>query len=218
MFSKNNINMIPKMPPTISPEEKQNLPQIKVVDKQFCDAEDAEKLLEQCKQDEELSKSFVSKRNDYIGWEETFMGMALLAAQRSKDPVTQVGCAIINKDSIVNSLGYNGMPRGCDDDEFPWGKNPDRPFLNKHSYVVHAEENAILNSKDSLKGNILYSTHFPCNKCAKMIIQVGITEVVYMKFKEDDDEVMAAKLMFSKAGIKTRKFVPQRKQIVLEFQ
>uniref|UniRef100_A0A914QBB3 dCMP deaminase n=1 Tax=Panagrolaimus davidi TaxID=227884 RepID=A0A914QBB3_9BILA len=107
------------MPPTISPEEKQNLPQINVVDKQFCDAEDAVKLLEQCKQDEELSKSFVSKRSDYIGWEETFMGMALLAAQRSKDPVTQVGCSIINKDNIVNSLGYNGMPRGCDDDEFP---------------------------------------------------------------------------------------------------
>uniref|UniRef100_A0AC34FGF5 CMP/dCMP-type deaminase domain-containing protein n=1 Tax=Panagrolaimus sp. ES5 TaxID=591445 RepID=A0AC34FGF5_9BILA len=183
-------------------DENQNLSE---VEKPFCEVDEAVKLLKQCKEDKELSKSFVPKRTDYIGWDETFMGMAILVAQRSKDPVTQVGCVIIKKrNHIVNSLGYNGMPRGCHDDEFPWGKNPDRPFLNKLSYVCHAEENAILNVKGKLKKNILYSTLFPCNRCAKMIIQAGIKEVIYMNYKPDNDEIMAAKLMFSKAGVKTR--------------
>lgn len=121
------------------------------------------------------------KRKDYLSWEEYFIQLALLTAKRSKDPSTQVGACIVDPESKkILSLGYNGMPRGCGDDDFPWGKNNKDYEDNKYPYVVHAELNAILNATCSLKGSILYVTHEPCEECLKAIIQAGIKEVNYI--------------------------------------
>ena len=121
------------------------------------------------------------KRKDYISWDKYFMEIAKLSAQRSKDPKTQVGAVIVNPDDHhIISVGYNGMPRGCGDDDFPWGKNNKDYEDNKYPYVVHAELNAILNATCSLKGSILYVTHEPCEECLKAIIQAGIKEVNYI--------------------------------------
>lgn len=117
----------------------------------------------------------MSKRNGYISWDEYFMGVALLASQRSKDPSTQVGACIVNDDNRIMSVGYNGFPRGCSDDEFPWEREGDKSTLTKYPYVCHAELNAILNAGgNSLKGCRIYVALFPCNECAKAIIQCGI--------------------------------------------
>lgn len=145
------------------------------------------------------------KRKDVLSWDEYFMAMAHLAAKRSKDPNTQVGACIINQDNKVVGLGYNGLPKGCHDDEFPW-ENDQAEFLNnKYPFVVHAELNAILNSILDLKNCIIYVSLFPCNECAKAIIQSGIREVVY----EDDkyantDAVKASKRMFQASGVSYR--------------
>ena len=121
------------------------------------------------------------KRKGYLSWEEYFIQLALLTAKRSKDPSTQVGACIVDPESKkILSLGYNGMPRGCGDDDFPWGKNNKDYEDNKYPYVVHAELNAILNATCSLKGSILYVTHEPCEECLKAIIQAGIKEVNYI--------------------------------------
>lgn len=145
------------------------------------------------------------KRKDYISWDEFFMGVAKLASQRSKDPNTQVGACIV-KDNIILSVGYNGFPRGCSDDEFPWTREGED---NKYKYVVHAELNAILNSQGrNLNGSTLYVTLFPCNECAKAIIQSGIKEVVYLSDKYKDlPSTIAAKTMFEAAGVKFREGV-----------
>ena len=116
----------------------------------------------------------------HISWDEYFMGIALLSAKRSKDPSTQVGACIINKDKRIIAIGYNGFPKGCEDSEFPWGKTDSNPLNTKYPYVVHAEANAILNSNSNLKGSKLYVTLFPCNECAKLLIQAGIEEIVYL--------------------------------------
>ena len=119
------------------------------------------------------------KRTDYINWDEYFMGIALLTAMRSKDPSSQVGACIVSPENKILSLGYNGMPIGCDDDAMPWDREGD-PLDTKYMYVCHAELNAILNSAhNNLKGARVYVTLFPCNECAKAIIQSGISEVVY---------------------------------------
>lgn len=121
------------------------------------------------------------KRKNYLSWDEYFIQLALLTAKRSKDPSTQVGACIVDPDSKkILSLGYNGMPRGCGDDVFPWGKNNKKYEDNKYPYVVHAEMNAILNATCSLKGSVLYVTHEPCEECLKAIIQAGIKEVKYI--------------------------------------
>jgi len=122
------------------------------------------------------------KDDDYISWHEFFMGVAELAAKRSKDPNTKVGACVVNSNNIILSTGYNGMPIGCNDDDMPWCR--DGSFENsKYAYVCHAELNAILNCDGrSLNGSILYVTNFPCNECAKAIIQAGIKKVI---FKED---------------------------------
>lgn len=121
------------------------------------------------------------KRKGYLSWEEYFIQLALLTAKRSKDPSTQVGACIVDPESKkILSLGYNGMPRGCGDDDFPWGKNNKDYEDNKYPYVVHAELNAILNATCSLKGSVLYVTHEPCEECLKAIIQAGIKEVNYI--------------------------------------
>ena len=115
----------------------------------------------------------MSKRQDYLSWDEYFMGIAFLSGMRSKDPSTQVGACIIDEDKKIIGIGYNGFPQGSSDDEMPWDREGD--FLEtKYPYVVHAELNAILNSIKSLKNCTIYVTHFPCNECAKAIVQAGI--------------------------------------------
>lgn len=157
------------------------------------------------------------KRNDYLSWDEYFMGIAQLAAKRSKDPGTQVGACIVGKDNKILSMGYNGMPIGCSDDVMPWEREG-RPIDTKYLYVCHAELNAILNhAGPTLKGACLYSTLFPCNECAKAIIQAGIKEVVYQSDKyAGTDPVNASKRMFEMAGVVYRAYQPGGKRIVLE--
>ena len=142
------------------------------------------------------------KRTDYISWDEYFMGIALLSSQRSKDNNTQVGACIINADNRIVSVGYNGMPSGCCDDEMPWER--EGAFLDtKYPFVCHAELNAILNSTVSLKGCTLFVTLFPCNECAKAIIQSGIRRVVYLENKyAGTDSTKASDLMFRMAGVR----------------
>ena len=144
------------------------------------------------------------KRTDYISWDKYFMGVALLSAMRSKDPSTQVGACIINNKKRIVGIGYNGFPYGVEDDTFPWEGGDD--FLNsKYPYVVHAEPNAILNSTVSLENSTLYVTLFPCNECAKLIIQSGIKEVVFLEDKYHDElSFVASRKMFDSAKITYR--------------
>lgn len=145
------------------------------------------------------------KRKDYISWDEYFMGVALLSAMRSKDPNTQVGACIVSPDHKILSMGYNGFPIGCSDDEFPWAREGE-PLQNKYFYTTHSELNAILNYRGgSLEGATIYVTLFPCNECAKAIIQSGIKQVVYDSDKyQDDASVIASKRMLKAAGVETR--------------
>jgi dCMP deaminase len=147
------------------------------------------------------------KRQDYLSWDEYFMGIAALSAMRSKDPSTQVGACIVNSDKRILSMGYNGMPRCCSDDVFPWDREG-APLDSKYLFVCHAELNAILNcAMGSVRGCTVYTTLFPCNECAKAIIQAGITEVVYMSDKyATTDSTLAAKRMFDTAGVKYRPY------------
>lgn len=156
------------------------------------------------------------KREDYLSWDEYFMGIALLSSMRSKDPSTQVGACIVNSEKRILSMGYNGMPRSCSDDEFPWDKN-ETPLNSKYLYVCHAELNAILNcASGNVRGCTVYTTLFPCNECAKAIIQSGIAEVVYMSDKySDSDSVLASKRMFDTAGVKYRQYEVSGKNTVL---
>lgn len=156
------------------------------------------------------------KRLDYISWDEYFMGVALLAARRSKDPSTQVGACIVDENNVILTTGYNGFPKGCSDDEFPWERDGEN---TKYPYVVHAELNAILNaSGKSLRGSRIYVALFPCNECSKAIIQSGISEVVYLSDKySDTPATKASKLMLRAAGVKLTEFRPERKTITLDF-
>ena len=156
------------------------------------------------------------KRTKYISWDEYFMGVALLAAQRSKDPNTQVGACIVSQDNIILSTGYNGLPNGCSDDEFPWERQGEE---TKYPYVVHAELNAILNSGGRvLKGAKLYVALFPCNECAKAIIQSGVKEVYYLSDKYADSlSTLASKRMMDSAGVKYIQLRTRLKEIVLDF-
>lgn len=154
------------------------------------------------------------KRTDYISWDEYFMGIALLSAKRSKDSNTQVGACIVSDENKILSVGYNGMPTGCDDDKMPWEREGE-PLETKYPFVCHAELNAILNrSSGSLKNARIYVSLFPCNECAKAIIQSGIKEVVYMEDKyADTDVVKASKMMFSMTGVKMRKYEPTERTV-----
>lgn len=161
----------------------------------------------------------MNKRQGYISWDEYFMGVALLSAKRSKDPNTQVGACIVNEKQKIVGAGYNGLPIGCHDDEFPWSKEGD--FLDtKYPYVCHAELNAILNNIGmDLKGCKIYTALFPCNECTKAIIQSGITEVVYLSDKYDGtDASKASKLMLDKAGVQYRKVNTSLSNILLSFK
>lgn len=157
------------------------------------------------------------KRQDYISWDEYFMGIAVLSAQRSKDSNTQVGACIVTNDNKILSLGYNGMPIGCDDDKMPWARQG-APLETKYMYVCHAELNAILNCPiGSMNGAKLYVTLFPCNECAKAIIQSGIKEIVYISDKyADSDATVASKKMFEMTGIKCRQYAPTGRSITIE--
>ncbi|WP_047381491.1 cytidine/deoxycytidylate deaminase family protein [Cetobacterium sp. ZWU0022] len=160
----------------------------------------------------------MSKRVDYIDWDEYFMGVAILSAKRSKDPGTQVGACIVTPDKRIVGVGYNGFPAGCSDDEFPWDRDGD--FLNsKYAYVCHAELNAILNSTKTLKGCTIYVDLFPCNECAKSIIQSGIAEIVYLSDKYNNtDSNLASKKLLNAANVKLRQLEPKFDELVLNFK
>ena len=149
----------------------------------------------------------MAKREGYINWDEYFMGIALLSAQRSKDPNSQVGACIVSQDNKILSIGYNGFPVGCSDDEIPWEREGD--FADtKYPYVCHAELNAILNyTGASLRGSKIYVALFPCNECAKAIIQSGIKEVIYLSDKYKDTEaVKVSKKLFEMSKVKYTKY------------
>jgi dCMP deaminase len=160
----------------------------------------------------------ITKRSDYISWDQYFMGIALLSAKRSKDPNTQVGACIVNPENKIVGIGYNGFPKGCSDDEFPWERRG-AYHETKYAYMCHAELNAILNSPhNELKNCSVYVTLFPCNECAKAVIQSGVTEVIYLsdKYKETDI-IKASKKMLNAAGVKLRHYQPKIKDIKLNF-
>ncbi|NLC39568.1 MAG: dCMP deaminase family protein [Clostridiaceae bacterium] len=158
------------------------------------------------------------KRQDYLSWDEYFMGVALLSAKRSKDPSTQVGACIVSPQNRVVSVGYNGLPFGCSDDVFPWAREGD--FLDtKYPYVCHAELNAILNSAgQSMQGCSIYVPLFPCNECSKAIIQVGINEIIYLSDKyAETDIVKASKRMLDAAGVNYRALCQNGFEVCLSF-
>ena len=157
------------------------------------------------------------KRLDYISWDEYFMGIALLAANRSKDPNTQVGACIVSPETIIISTGYNGLPNGCSDDEFPWERSGEE---TKYPFVVHAELNAILNAGGRvLRGARLYVALFPCNECSKAIIQSGISEILYLSDKyADTDAIRASKRMLDAAGVRYRRIETKLDAITLNFR
>ncbi|SFB16020.1 dCMP deaminase [Acetitomaculum ruminis DSM 5522] len=156
------------------------------------------------------------KREDYISWDEYFMGVAILSGMRSKDPNTQVGCCIVSRDNKILSMGYNGFPIGCSDDEFSWSRDGEE-LDNKYLFSTHSELNAILNySGTSLQGAKLYVTLFPCNECAKAIIQAGISTVVYDSDKYADTlSVLASKKMFDAAGVKYIQYKRSGRQVTI---
>ena len=153
-------------------------------------------------------------RKDYISWDEYFMSIALLSCMRSKDPSTQVGACIVNDLNHIVGVGYNGFPKGCEDTVFPWEREGE--FIDtKYPYVVHAEQNAILNSSTSVRGARIYVSLFPCHECTKYIIQAGIIEMIYMHNKYDGtDSIRASKKMLDAAGVSYR----QIEEISLNFE
>ena len=159
------------------------------------------------------------KRADYISWDEYFMGIAMLAARRSKDPSTQVGACIVSPENIIISTGYNGMPKGCSDDEFPWDRKAECENDTKYPFVVHAELNAILNASGrDLRGSRIFVALFPCNECAKAIIQSGIREVLYLSDKYAGTlGNLASKKMLDAAGVKYTQLRTEVKSLTLDF-
>lgn len=158
----------------------------------------------------------MNKREDYISWDEYFMGVAMLSAMRSKDPNTQVGACIVSEDHKILSMGYNGLPVGCSDDEFPWNREGE-PYDNKYFYTTHSELNAILNYRGgSLEDSRLYVTLFPCNECAKAIIQAGIKTLFYDCDKyASTPSVLASKRMLDSAGVRYYQYKRTGREISL---
>jgi dCMP deaminase len=155
------------------------------------------------------------KKENYLKWDEYFMGIALLSAERSKDPHTSVGACIVSQDNKILSVGYNGMPRGCSDEEYPWSREAESEMDTKYLYVCHAELNAILNyTGTNMQNAKIYTTLFPCNECTKALIQAGISEVIYLSDKySDTSSVMAAKRMMKSANVTYSKYQPADKTI-----
>ena len=161
-----------------------------------------------------------TKRSNYLSWDDYFMAMAFLTAQRSKDPNTQVGACIVDTNKRIVGLGYNGFPAGCSDDDLPWARKASTPLHQKYLYVCHAEVNAVLNKCSAdVKGATLYVKLFPCNDCAKTIIQAGIKEVVFMADTyHDTDACRASRIMFRMAGVKLRKYIPSVRTVDIELE
>ena len=159
----------------------------------------------------------MQKRKDYIGWDEYFMGVALLSGERSKDPNSQVGACIVSEDKRILSIGYNGTPKGCSDDEIPWEREG-KYAETKYPYICHGELNAILNyTGTTLKNSTIYVALFPCNECAKAIIQAGIKEVIYKDDKyADTDSVKMSKKLFEMGNVKYRQYIPTGRNIELK--
>ena len=157
------------------------------------------------------------KRDDYISWDEYFMGISKLSGMRSKDPSTQVGACIVSEDNKILSMGYNGFPMGCSDDAFPWEREGDT-LHTKYAFVTHSELNAILNYRGgSLSGAKLYVSLFPCNECAKAIIQAGIRTVVYERDKyADTPSGIASRKMLDAAGVRYYQYQPTGREINLK--
>ena len=159
-----------------------------------------------------------NKRKNYLSWDEFFIGVAKLSAGRSKDPSTQVGACIVSKDNRILSIGYNGAPNGFDDDKFPWERIGDCRNHTKYPYVCHAELNAILNypgSRNDLIGSKIYVDLFPCNECAKIIIQSGISEVIYLSDKySGSDENIASKLLFNSCKVSYRQIDISEQKVI----
>ena len=157
----------------------------------------------------------MAKREDYISWDEYFMGIALLSSKRSKDPSTQVGACIVNAANRIVSVGYNGFPRGCSDEEFPWDRTADNQNDTKYPFVCHAELNAILNSYGrEMNGSRIYVALFPCNECAKAIIQAGIKTLIYASDKyAETPAVKASKRMLNAAGVRYYQYQPTGRKI-----
>ena len=158
------------------------------------------------------------QRKDYINWDEYFMGIAFLSAKRSKDPNTQVGACIVSQDNKILSMGYNGFPNGCSDEDFPWNRESADPYDNKYFYTTHSELNAILNCRNAnLEGARMYVTLFPCYECAKAIIQSGIKSVVYADDKyADTPGTQASKRMLSRAGVRFEAYEPAGRSVELQ--
>jgi dCMP deaminase len=159
-----------------------------------------------------------TKRSDYLSWDEYFMSVAILSSLRSKDPNTQVGACIVNEENRIVGIGYNGFPAGCSDDELPWGRNGDW-LESKYPYVCHAELNAILNSAFGRMANCrMYVNLFPCNECAKMIIQAGIKQLIYISDKYPEEaNFIAARRMFKLAGVQMTQMDPPQRKIEIDF-
>ena len=159
------------------------------------------------------------QRKEYLNWDQYFMGVAKLSAMRSKDPSTQVGACIVGNDNRILSIGYNGTPNGYNDENFPWDREG-APLDTKYLYVCHAEMNAIVNyrgSRKDLENAKIYVDLFPCNECAKLIIQAGIKEVIYMSDKYAKlDAFIASKKLFDSCGIKYRQIELSNKEIKLD--
>ncbi|GMT19884.1 hypothetical protein PFISCL1PPCAC_11181 [Pristionchus fissidentatus] len=158
-----------------------------------------------------------SPRQDYLEWDEYFMGIAILTAQRSKDPNTQVGCVLVDSRFRVVAAGYNGMPWGCADVEMPWGKDAEDPLNDKRTFVCHAEMNAVMNKNCvDLEGCRLYTSLFPCNECAKIVVQSRVKEVIFLNDR-DSWQMEASKSLFDRVGITYRQFEPKRKTVTIDF-
>jgi dCMP deaminase len=164
-----------------------------------------------------LNKNKNKKREDYISWDEYFMGVAMISAMRSKDPNSQIGACIVDENNHIIATGYNGLPIGCSDENFPW-KREGKRLETKYPYIVHAEANAITNATKDLKDCRIYVPLFPCNECAKLIIQSGIKEVIYIVDKYNNlDEYIASRKMLNASGIKLREFVPKERKLIVDF-
>ncbi|XP_023338450.1 deoxycytidylate deaminase isoform X2 [Eurytemora carolleeae] len=159
-------------------------------------------------------------REDYLDWNEYFMAVSFLSAQRSKDPATQVGACIVSTDKRIVGIGYNGFPRGCGDKHLPWGKRSSNELENKYMYVCHAEMNAIMNKNSaSVEGCSMFVALFPCNECAKMIIQAGIKEVVFFSDKHClKPSTIASKKLLDMAGVTYKQFIPRMRQLTIDFE
>ena len=157
------------------------------------------------------------KREDYISWDEYFMGIAILSGERSKDPNTQVGACIVGADNRILSVGYNGFPNGCSDELFPWAREGNE-LETKYPFVAHSELNAILNYRGgSLEGSKLYVSLFPCNECAKAIIQAGIRTVIYDSDKYDGTPGnIASKRMFDAAGVEYKQYKHSGREVKIQ--